>query len=104
MLINSSIVDELYCSGVGAEVDGFRYIRDDCQGSGRWQSHHWMILEEIASNDFYAIEYSEGLTENQDHDFPWRSEYGDDPETVEAFRVYPKAVISVKYRKAPDGD
>jgi len=102
MLINSSTVDELYCSGAGAEVDGFRYVKDEDRDTGRWQSHHWMVLEEVASGDFYAIDYSEGLTENQSNDFPWRPDYDEPPATVEAFRVYPKLVTAVTFVKDPD--
>jgi hypothetical protein len=61
-----------------------------------------MILEQIDSGDFYAIEYSEGLTESQDHDFPWRPHYEDPPETVEAFRVYPKPVTAVTFERWTD--
>lgn len=98
--IPSSTVDELYCSGEGAVVDGFRSVKDMYLDSGRWESHHWMVVEEIETNNFYAIEYSVGLTENQDNSFPWRPSYGDKPATVEAFRVNPKPVVTMVYERA----
>jgi len=39
-----------------------------------------------------------GLTENQDNSLPWKG-WGGTPETVEAFRVYPKPVAHIEWKQ-----
>lgn len=100
MLIPTSTLDELYCDGVGAVVAGFRYVADQEIATGRWDLHKWMVLEDQESNDFFAVEYSEGLTENQEGDFPWKPLYEYPPDSVDAFQVYPEVVTAITYRRS----
>ena len=100
--IPSEVAQDLFDSGDGEILGGFRYVTDQDEGSGRWQAHHLMVLEHLGTGNFYAIAYSMGLTENQDHDFPWKSDWKAPPVMVTAFRVYPKLVCTTEYKRAED--
>ena len=99
MRIPTEAVEWLSVGRDGQEHGGWRYMYDQERGSGRWMSHHWLVLQEIATGDHYAVEYSLGLTENQDHDLPWRPDYQERPEFVDAFQVWPNEIITVEYVK-----
>lgn len=100
--IPADVAESLYDYSEGDILDGFRYVGDQDEGNGRWEAHHLMVLQHLESGNFYAIEYSIGLTENQDSTFPWRPDWKARPETVTAFRVYQKMVTTMEYKRAED--
>lgn len=103
MKIPAEVAEILCYSNDGREHEGWRKMYDQERGSGRWNAHHWLVLQEIATGDQYAVEYSLGLTENQENDFPWKPDYQERPEFVDAFQVWPTTIITVEYvKEKPD--
>lgn len=47
---------------------GYKIVQDEQFDSGRWESHHWFVVERLEDNTFWGAGYSRGLTENQHRD------------------------------------
>lgn len=96
-VVPAELVEALYDSFKDGfqEGDWTRVMVKDGD-EGRWRRHHTLVLRH-ADGGFWGIDYETGLTEMQDHDFPWRPEYGSPPETVELRAMYPVPVSRVDY-------
>lgn len=99
MKIKTSVVEELFESESVEFTDGWRFVATANKGKGRWDSRHWLVLEHEETGEFWAINYSMGLTENQEHDFPWREMWSKTPEELEFFRVFPEAVATIEWKE-----
>lgn len=66
--------------------------------SRRWNKWMDLILTRRSDGKFFAIGYQLGLTENQPHEFPWRPDWRETPENVEAREVRPETVTKIVYR------
>ena len=104
MKIKTSVVEDLFESEdtTFSEDRGWRFVATALKGTGRWDSRHWLILEHEETGEFWAISYSMGLTENQDHDFPWREMWSKTPDELDLFRVFPKAVATIEWKEWKD--
>lgn len=64
-------------------------VRD---GDSRWHEHRTLVASD-ASGALWGLTYSLGLTESQEHEFPWR-----ESSEVELVRLYAHEVRRVEYR------
>lgn len=97
------LAEDMYSSEPGewiTSADGvdWRYVAQERQGSRRWMED-WILVIERADDTFWAIDYSVGLTENQDNEIPWcKSMWSTElPESCKAYRVWPVVKKIVEY-------
>lgn len=73
---------------------GYKIVYDEQFDTGRWESHHWFVVERLEDATFWRASYTQGLTENQHRDRyeQWGiHSYKDrDTEKVEFRQVFPK--------------
>ena len=43
----------------------YTVVYDEQEDSGRWNSYHRIVLQDVSSKKFYAADYELGLTESQ---------------------------------------
>jgi hypothetical protein len=79
----------------GTPPEGLEVVHNEQISSGRWHSHHMIVVKEIATGRLFADEYSMGLTESQENDM-WENYSPDFTE------VFPHKVESIKYRYEPE--
>lgn len=99
--IPSRVPAELIYADAGDEEGGFALVTIIDVGSRRWESDHTLVLRRLSDDTLWGIDYSQGLTENQDNTYPWAPDYRDPPETVVATRLYPHEVTVISYRYTP---
>jgi len=97
--VDSELAEELFLFTAGRQVGPFRKVDDVEISAGRWDRHMWLVFFDTRDGSFWAIDYSLGLTENQDHVFPWKPDYRERPATVEAFRVAPRSRMVTSYEQ-----
>jgi hypothetical protein len=95
--VDSEVAEEMFELAVDRQVGRFQKAADVEIATGRWDRHMWLVFFDREDGSFWAIEYSLGLTENQEHVFPWKPDYWERPATVEAFRVVPRSRTVVSY-------
>lgn len=93
--IPSKLVDDLFYVDVDGVVDDWTRRADQRISTGRWRERRRLVIED-PNSDLWGIDYSQALTENQDHVRPW-----EDSDKVTAVRVYPHAVTETVYRTEP---
>lgn len=69
-------------------------------GSRRWQTDHYLVVSK--GDDFFGVPFSLGLTENQEHDFPWRAGMwaNEEPGPIKLVPLIPVQVTTTTYQKA----
>lgn len=93
----ADLIATLYDSRNDDVIDDWTRVTTQHMETGRWHDHHLLIVRDPAGQH-WATDYSLGLTEEQEHQFPWRD---DDPVTL--VQVHPHAVTTIEYRtSAPD--
>lgn len=105
--ITAAQAEELYCDGEGVDgdtVDDWTLVgqaQEHTAGSGRWHQRYWLIVRND-QGEIYGLGYGLGLTESQEHDFPWEGWAGK-PGTRELglTRLYPHTITRVEYRREP---
>lgn len=90
--IPSDVVNELLWSSDGAHFSGWEKIKTEEGDQSRWHRWQALILRDITDDSFWAVDYREGLTENQEDVYPWQG-----AETAEAYQVYPHEKVTVEY-------
>jgi hypothetical protein len=75
------------------------YVTTQDLGSRRWHSDHMLVVRHD-DGSFWGLTYSVGLTEYQEHDYPWGD--GDADAQIELTRLFPREYTAVEYldRKA----
>ena len=58
----------------------------------RWMRSWNMIVKRRSDGRFFAIHYEVGLTENQCSEYPWKPDWRDAPDSVDAIEVYPQPI------------
>ena len=98
--VDSEVAEELFHVSVGNTVGPWRKEADQDLGSGRWDRHMWLVFSD-EDGHYWSVEYSLGLTENQENEFPWTKDMWTQkrPSTVEAFRVVPRIETVVHFDK-----
>lgn len=48
------------------EEAAYTVVYEEQEGSGRWNSYHRIVLQDVSSKKFYAADYELGLTEYQE--------------------------------------
>jgi hypothetical protein len=82
---------------------GYKIVQDEQFDSGRWDSHHWFVVERLEDGTFWGANYTQGLTEGQHRDRYERwgiNSWGNDTrdtEKVEFRQVFAKTVTSTVY-------
>lgn len=97
--ISAGVASDLFYKANGNEIDGWVRVADQYISVRRWESHHWLVLAEVAGKETWGLEYSKGLTEMQDNTFPW--EGADDSAQLPLTRLYPRTVTTVVYDPTP---
>lgn len=64
----------------------------------RWQQNHTLVLRNN-DGEFWGLAYATGLTEYQDHTYPWRDV--PDDKQLPLTRLYPHTITKVVYRTKP---
>lgn len=102
MKVKSEILRRLYEGA--ATAGGWKFVTTVVRAQGRWSSNEWMIIEPVLTpvafeTVRYGIEYTGGLTEDQDSELPWDPPYADPPEELAVFKVRAKAKTIVVYER-----
>lgn len=104
-LIDKADAAELFEASDGEIVNGWKRIGDQEEGKDRWQENHTLILQREEDKYeypgvYYGVAYSYGLTEYQEHEFPWRN---DSPtyKGIPLIRLYRHRVVQTVYRTHP---
>jgi hypothetical protein len=94
--IQPGTAEELHESKDGDVVGGWTRVTDVRGEAHRWSEDHTLI---VRSPDglTWGLDYQVGLTEMQDHEYPWRGTSG----PVALTRMYPHVVTSTVYRTEP---
>jgi hypothetical protein len=93
--ISADQAEELYESSDGDRVGDWTRITDQTVGSGRWREQHWLVITDGGGT--YGIPFAVGLTENQDHEFPWAPDWGTKPEAIVLTPLVGVQVTSTEY-------
>lgn len=96
--ISAAHAEELH--EVEGQVGPWTYVTDQKNGSGRWREHHTMVVAD-EQGQHWGVEYAVGLTEMQDHEYPWRGVA--DGHQIPLRRLYPHTVTTIKYKTEPGG-
>ncbi len=67
--------------------------------TSRWMERRFLVLRHDDGTT-WALDYARGLTEDQEHEYPWRDATGPLPLT----RVYRNAFLKVRYDVVPPPD
>jgi hypothetical protein len=95
---------ELYCDGEGehGDVEGDWTLvggsHDHPHRQSRWHQRYWLIAHN-EQGEHYGIDFGLGLTEYQEHDFPW--EDVPDDRNMALTRLYPHTITRTEYRTKP---
>jgi hypothetical protein len=86
----------------GYRGDGWQRIADHEADSGRWLEHHWLIVKRDGEDGLFGIPYALGLTEMQDHEFPWKADpwTGKEPDPIKLVPLVAEVVSRTVYRRA----
>ena len=102
--ISAADAAELYADGEGALGDTAGpwtlagHAQEHPHRQSRWHQRHWLLLQD-ERGDTYGLDFGFGLTEYQEHDFPWDD--APDDRMLPLTRLYPHTVTTVKYRTKP---
>ena len=94
MTISANDAAELYELSDGDRHGEWTRIAVQRRSTGRWRENYWLVVTK--SEGFYGIPYAEGLTENQDSDYPWE----DSEAPIAMTPLVPVEVTTTEYRKA----
>lgn len=98
--------DALFLLDEDDDVNGYAYVATKDAGSGRWESHHILIIRRIADGALFGSRYSLGLTENQSHTY-WGSDShdpADGHEFAEFFPLVARQKVVTEYVKPGPND
>jgi pectin methylesterase-like acyl-CoA thioesterase len=80
----------------GETCDGYTVMVNEIVGTGRWSTHHWLVIER--EGRFWAANYSRGATESQE-EAPFENE-----DEVEFYEVFPVEQTVTQYMTRSDVD
>ncbi len=106
-VIDATDAAELFEIADGEVVNGWERLGEQEEGSDRWQDNHTLVIRRVEDKGeypgiYYGIAYSYGLTEYQEHEFPWRPgnpAYAGDQ--IPLIRLYRHRVVQTVYRRFP---
>jgi hypothetical protein len=109
--IRAAAAEELYADGEGEDgdtIDGWTLVgaaQGHKERQSRWHQRYWLVVRDH-EDAHWGVSYGLGLTEYQEHDFPWSSYSATaTPDTMLPLtRLYPHTVTSVRYRTKPQAD
>jgi hypothetical protein len=96
--IKSSVAEELFDGNDGDVIDGWTRITDQENGDGRWYRYHVLVVQD-PTGLYWGIYYSMGLTENQDHDYPWKADYRETPEFIDITEMYAQEITQTVWKE-----
>jgi hypothetical protein len=96
--IKSSIAEDLFDSDDGDVVDGWTRVTDQEGDDGRWYRYHTLVVQDPTGR-YWGIDYSMGLTENQDNDFPWKPDYQPPPEFIDIVEMYGLEITTTVWKE-----
>ena len=87
---------DTYCDVNDKLEDGWKVVGNERTGERRWVSEHTLYFQEPGqnSNEAWAVDYSEGLTENQEDN----GEYPFAEEEVECYLVVGVPVTTIEWK------
>jgi hypothetical protein len=86
--LDSILVQEMFWLKNGAVTADGLWIRvcEEAGDCGSWYQVMTLVIHRAEDNSFWGVDWDRGLTESQDHCYPWT-----DAATVTATRLWPKA-------------
>jgi hypothetical protein len=93
--IDSDTLAELFEYDDGEKSGDWARVAVQHIDTARWYEHYYLVITD-EPDVFWGAHYSEGLTENQDNDYPW-----EDRDSVSLVRLYPHEVTRMEYRSKP---
>lgn len=81
----------------GGGCDGFVTVAIVNMDSRRWESYHQLILKRLIDGTFWAAQYSEGLTENQESMWFGHGHRAPEGTLVKFDQVWPKQIATTVY-------
>lgn len=90
--VDSDLVFSLFGDDPGYEEDGWVKVAEQGGDSRRWQKHMILVLRRVEDGKLFGVGYELGLTEYQDHTFPWN-----DSTTVELREIEARQVTRTVY-------
>lgn len=94
--IDPGTAEELYDGEDGDVCDGWTRVADRRDRDRRWMQD-WTLILRSPDGLLWGLSYQIGLTEHQEHAFPWRDAAGPLPLT----RLYAHTVTHTVYRTVP---
>lgn len=103
--ISSADAAGLYEVDNGETVNDWIRIADEDLGSDRWMQNYYLVVQHVNDADispgtYYGIYYAHGLTEYQDHEYPWR----EGNSTLPLVPLYRHRIVTTAYRTKPAED
>lgn len=92
LTIDSVDADDLANNHDGTMIGAWCREADIRVDSGRWMEHRTLVLRHD-DGTVWGLDYSRGLTENQEHEYPWRDADGPLP----LARLWRTEEITVRY-------
>lgn len=96
--ISAEHAEELADAEEGEKVGPWTHVADQAGRSGRWRQARTLVIAD-EQGQHWGVNYAVGLTENQDHEFPWAGVPDDHQITL--VRLFAHTVTTVKYRTKP---
>jgi hypothetical protein len=92
--IPAYVVDDLFWTSNGTFHESQPFEKTSMEEGDQTRWHRWnsLILRDTTDSTYWAIDWREGLTENQEDIYPWSGS-----DTAEAYQVYPHEKVTVEY-------
>jgi hypothetical protein len=87
--------EELYdADNFGETVGPWAYVGKQHIRQSRWHDWYWLIVRDEDGN-CWGLQYGDGLTEEQENEWPWQEDDGD----LKLVALYPHQVTKTEYRE-----
>lgn len=89
-VLKADTAEALWESEDGDAEDGWTRVHEDEGASRRWMKSMTLIVcPEGEPDELYGLDFQLGLTENQEHELPWRGGWGKQVDPDEPMPIYP---------------
>lgn len=93
--ILAAVAEYLSECGDGERHEGWMRVTDQRVGKGRWLEQHWLVVTN--GEGFYGIPFAVGLTESQEHEYPWAPSWGETPTDLILTPLVSVEITTTKY-------
>jgi arylamine N-acetyltransferase len=95
-MMPSEVAESMFWASVGETADGWTKVGEQEGDDGRWTRTISVVVLDPEHN-LWAFDYQQGLTENQDNDYPWMRWYSEDPDEIEVYAVRPHVITVTEW-------